>query len=91
MPETRHRILIVDDREQNRYVLTRLLQQAGYVCEQAASGKEALSKLQSRPDVAILDVHLPDVSGFNLCQQIKSDPSHRPGFGVADLGIVCLG
>lgn len=75
MPETHHRILIVDDREQNRYVLTRLLQQAGYVCEQAASGKEALSKLQSRPDVAILDVHLPDVSGFNLCQQIKSDPT----------------
>jgi signal transduction histidine kinase len=75
MPETRHRILIVDDREQNRYVLTRLLQQAGYLCEQAASGKEALSKLQSRPDVAILDVHLPDVSGFNLCQQIKNDPA----------------
>lgn len=75
MPESRHRILIVDDREQNRYVLTRLLQQAGYVCEQAASGKEAWSKLQSRPHVAILDVHLPDVSGFNLCQQIKNDPA----------------
>jgi signal transduction histidine kinase len=74
MPEIRRRILIVDDREQNRYVLTRLLQQAGYDCEQAASGKEALSKLQSLPDVAILDVHLPDVSGFNLCQQIKNHP-----------------
>ena len=75
MTEAPHRILIVDDREQNRYVLTRLLQQAGYECDQAASGKEALSKIRSLPDVAILDVHLPDASGFDLCRQIKSDPA----------------
>jgi signal transduction histidine kinase len=75
MAETQHRILIVDDKEQNRYVLTRLLQQAGYLCDQAESGKEALHKLRSLPDVAILDVHLPDVSGFDLCQQIKKDPA----------------
>src|ERR1700744_795499 len=75
MPERRRRILIVDDREQNRYLLTRLLQQAEYDCEQAASGKEALSKIQSLPDVAILDVHLPDMSGYSLCQKIKHDPT----------------
>jgi len=74
MPEKRQRILIVDDREQNRYVLARLLQQAGYECEQAGSGKDALKQIATLPDVAILDVHLPDVSGFALCQQIKKDP-----------------
>jgi len=75
MAETQPRVLIVDDREQNRYVLTRLLQQAAYQCEEAASGKEALRKLRSLPDVVILDVHLPDMSGFDLCRQIKSDPA----------------
>jgi len=75
MAETPRRILIVDDREQNRYVLTRLLQQAGYQCDQAESGGEAMRKIRSLPDVAILDVHLPDVSGFDLCRQIKSDPA----------------
>jgi len=75
MAETQRRILIVDDNEQNRYVLTRLLQQAGYQCDQAASGKEALRQLHFHPDVAILDVHLPDISGFDLCRQIKSDPA----------------
>lgn len=74
MSETRRRILIVDDREQNRYVLMRLLRQAGYECDQAASGAEALSKLERLPDVAIIDVHLPDMSGFTLSQQIKATP-----------------
>ncbi|MFZ0704036.1 MAG: response regulator [Candidatus Korobacteraceae bacterium] len=74
MAETQRRVLIVDDNEQNRYVLNRLLQQAGYQCDQAGSGKEALLKIRSLPDVAILDVHLPDLSGFDLCQQIKTDP-----------------
>ena len=56
-------------------MLSRLLEQAGYECAQAASGSEALSRIRSLPDVAILDVHLPDLSGFTLCQQIKNDPA----------------
>jgi two-component system NtrC family sensor kinase len=74
MPETRPRILIVDDREQNRYVLHRVLERAGYHCETATSGKEALERVQSLPDVAILDVHLPDLSGYEVCRKIKNDP-----------------
>jgi len=74
MDSNPHRILIVDDREQNRYVLRRILQQAGYVCDEASTGREALEKVQSIPDLAILDVHLPDSSGFNLCRAIKESP-----------------
>jgi two-component system, NtrC family, sensor kinase len=74
MAETRPRILIVDDQEQNRYILTRLLQQAGYDCDLAATGMEGLKKVISLPDIAIVDVHLPDMSGFNFCQQVKGDP-----------------
>ena len=75
MADTCPRILIVDDREQNRYVLGRLLEQSGYACDQAATGKEALEKLRVQPKVAIIDVHLPDMSGFDLCQRIKRDPA----------------
>lgn len=74
MDNSRNRILIVDDREQNRYVLRRLLQQAGYACDEAATGREALEKVQTLPDLAILDVHLPDSSGFDLCRSIKDNP-----------------
>jgi two-component system NtrC family sensor kinase len=74
MAETAHRVVIVDDQEQNRYILSRLLQQAGYDCIQAANGKDAMAKIATLPDVAIIDVHLPDISGFTLCQQIKKNP-----------------
>ncbi len=74
MDSTPNRILIIDDREQNRYVLRRVLQQAGYACDEASTGREALEKVQSLPDLAILDVHLPDFSGFELCRRIKDDP-----------------
>ena len=73
MDSLSNRILIVDDREQNRYVLRRILQQAGYACDEASTGHEALEKIQSLPDLAILDVHLPDFSGFDLCHRIKDD------------------
>src|SRR5208283_3673339 len=74
MPEKRPRILIVDDREQNRYVLCRILERAGYHCESATSGKETLERVQSLPDIVILDVHLPDLSGYDVCRKIKNNP-----------------
>ncbi len=82
MAETRpHRILIADDREQNRYILSRVLMQGGYVCEQASSGREALEKAALlAPTLIILDIHLPDASGFDICTRIKTNPatSHIP-------------
>ncbi len=74
MDSTANRILIVDDREENRYVLRRILQQAGYACDETGTGREALEKVQSLPDLVILDVHLPDFSGFELCRRIKGNP-----------------
>lgn len=67
-------ILIVDDREQNRYILCRVLQQAGYRCEHASSGREAIEKAATAlPALIILDVHLPDMSGYQVCRQLKND------------------
>jgi signal transduction histidine kinase len=75
MPESRPRLLIVDDQEQNRYVLTRVLERAGYVCEQATTARQALEKAQSLPELIILDVNLPDMSGYEVCRRLKEDPT----------------
>jgi signal transduction histidine kinase len=74
MSEGRARILIVDDREQNRYVLSRVLRQANYICVEATTGAAALELARTLPDVIILDVSLPDLSGYEVCRRIKQDP-----------------
>jgi len=74
MPERQPRILIVDDREQNRYVLCRVLRQASYECVEASKGVEALALAATLPDVIVLDVNLPDISGFEVCRRLKSNP-----------------
>lgn len=74
MTERRPRILIVDDQEQNRYVLSRVLRQANYDCLEASLGREALALAATLPDVIVLDVNLPDISGFEVCRRIKSNP-----------------
>ncbi|MGC2637211.1 MAG: response regulator, partial [Acidobacteriaceae bacterium] len=74
MPERLPRILVVDDREQNRYVLSRVLRQSNYQCLEASCGAEALALADTLPDLIILDVNLPDMSGFEITRRIKSDP-----------------
>jgi two-component system NtrC family sensor kinase len=71
------RVLLVDDTEQNRYVLSRILARAGLEVEQCTTGKEALERVQSCPDLVILDVKLPDLSGYEVCRRIKTDPVTR--------------
>ena len=68
-------VLLVDDTEQNRYVLSRILARAGLEVEQCTTGKEALERVKSSPDLVILDVKLPDISGYEVCRRIKADPA----------------
>lgn len=66
------RILNVNDDEANRYAVTRILRHAGYAVREAASGEEALQRVaESEPALVILDVRLPDMSGFEVCRRIK--------------------
>jgi PAS domain S-box-containing protein len=75
MSEPRVTILHVDDNEANRYVVTRILHNAGFTVVQAATGTAGLKAMaQQQPALVILDVKLPDVSGFEVCRQIKSNP-----------------
>jgi two-component system NtrC family sensor kinase len=69
------RILLVDDNHQNRYVLSRILHRAGFIVQECGTGQEALERLSGRPDVVVLDVKLPDISGYEVCRRIKSNPA----------------
>jgi signal transduction histidine kinase len=65
-------ILNVNDHEQTRYLVTRMLRGAGYEVLEAATGEDALRLAQTLPDLIILDVKLPDISGFQVCRMLKA-------------------
>lgn len=67
-------ILLVDDDEGNRYVLKRHLKQAGYEIIEAETGEDAIVKSQLHPDLILLDIQLPDMSGYEVCKRIKNHP-----------------
>src|SRR5512133_830443 len=69
------RILTVDDNDAMRYSLVRSLQDAGYNVVEARTGQEALLLAANAPDLITLDVNLPDMTGFQVCRQLKSDPA----------------
>ncbi|MEH2306860.1 hybrid sensor histidine kinase/response regulator [Nostoc sp.] len=75
MSEPRVIILHVDDNEANRYVVTRILQNAGFSVVEAATGAAGLkAATEHQPNLVILDVKLPDINGFEVCRQIKANP-----------------
>lgn len=69
-------ILIVDDNEANRYTLRRQLERAGYQIIQASDGTEAIElAARETPDMAIIDIGLPDISGYEVGRRIKEASS----------------
>lgn len=68
------RILVVDDLEDNLLPMKTILESEGYQVELARGGEEALSKIrQFLPDLILLDVMMPDISGFEITKQVKGD------------------
>lgn len=72
--EYREMILVVDDTEETRYLVARTLKVAGYRVIEASTGKEALEKVQQKPDLITLDIKLPDLNGVEVCRMIKAKP-----------------
>ncbi len=71
------KVLVVEDDADNREMLCEVLEQAGLVCRATDNGKSALQLLDEvRPDVAILDVGLPELDGFELARRIRRAPEH---------------
>lgn len=69
------KILIVEDEPDILEVVRIALDRSPYDIELATTGEEALNKIAaSRPDLMLLDIMLPGVSGLEVCQQLKNDP-----------------
>jgi DNA-binding response OmpR family regulator len=69
-------ILNVDDHETSRYTKSRVLRRAGFEVKEAITGYQALQVVQQeRPPIVLLDIHLPDIDGLEVCRRIKGDPN----------------
>jgi PAS domain S-box-containing protein len=84
-PERPRRLLVVDDNDASRYATVRILRAAGFEIVQAATGTDTLALLASNDiDLAVLDVNLPDIDGFQICRELRSRRE------TADLPIIYL-
>ncbi|MDQ0740494.1 response regulator [Pseudomonas sp. W4I3] len=69
------RLLIVDDNEATRYALRKRMERHGFSVFEAGTGTDGLAQIAERvPDALILDVNLPDMSGFDIVRQLRTEP-----------------
>ncbi|MBD2664331.1 response regulator receiver sensor signal transduction histidine kinase [Richelia sinica FACHB-800] len=81
-------ILVVDDTPDNLRLLSAVLTAQGYDVRKALSGKMALTACQTKiPDLILLDINMPDMDGYQVCQELKSDhtTSHIPVIFISAL------
>jgi two-component system cell cycle response regulator DivK len=79
------RLLLVEDNELNRDMLSRRLRRAGFEVALAADGEEALAAVRAqRPDLMLLDMNLPVLDGWSVCERVRQTPE------IADIPIIAL-
>jgi CheY-like chemotaxis protein len=72
------RILLVEDNEQNRFLATFLLEQAGLKVVHATNGPQGLEKARTEnPDLVLLDIQLPGIDGYEVFKKMQEDPELR--------------
>jgi len=87
MPEQKTealRALVVDDDRMVRMIVVQTLSAAGFVIDEGETGAAALQQAQKLPDVVVIDVNLPDLSGLNVCRALRASGK------TADIGVVFL-
>ena len=68
-------VLVVDDNDMNLTLVAKILELEGYRVVLARNGREAIEAVElSMPDLAILDVMMPDMDGYELCQKLRQPP-----------------
>jgi CheY-like chemotaxis protein len=79
------RVLIADDNPQGVELLEAYLSGTGYETASAADGEETLRKVRDwKPDVILLDIMMPRISGFEVCKRLRADPATR------DIGVLMI-
>lgn len=85
MADTTRHILLVEDNEVNRNMLTRRLERAGHTVITAADGETALNAMrEEQPAVVLMDMNLPVKDGWTACREAKADEAIR------DIPIIAL-
>jgi signal transduction histidine kinase len=82
-------ILVVDDNAENLRLLSQMLSERGYRVRVANSGRRALQSVQSNaPDLILLDIMMPDMNGYRVCEELKADEAFQdiPVIFVSALG-----
>jgi DNA-binding response OmpR family regulator/DNA-binding CsgD family transcriptional regulator len=78
MVNPKHDILVVDDTLENLQLLVKMLSDEGYNVRPAPSGGRAIVAVQERmPDLILLDIMMPDMDGYEVCQHLKADKRTR--------------
>jgi signal transduction histidine kinase/DNA-binding response OmpR family regulator/putative methionine-R-sulfoxide reductase with GAF domain len=73
-----NQVLVVDDHADDRKLLRRILEEAGYIVDEAAGGTEAIVKIHEEPpDLVVLDLMMPEVDGFAVLENLKSSEVTR--------------
>ncbi|MEZ5139774.1 MAG: response regulator [Acidimicrobiales bacterium] len=76
---TGEKLLLVDDEDNLRSMLEAALRHSGFDVHPAATGREALAAVpEVDPDLIVLDVMLPDLDGFAVCQRLRSEGNRTP-------------
>jgi CheY-like chemotaxis protein len=71
-------VLIIDDESASRYILVRLIQDQPYLLRQATNGTDGFRMAKEiQPVFILLDLNMPDISGFDLLDKLKADPDVR--------------
>ena len=74
----RKRVLIVEDEADTRAMIGEMIERAGYEPADAADGTEGLAKAESfRPHVILLDVRMPGLDGYEVCQGLRENPKTK--------------
>ncbi|RWR49361.1 response regulator transcription factor [Sinirhodobacter ferrireducens] len=81
----RQRVLIIEDEDNIALALDFLMSREGYEHDRLATGAGALDRIRrEHPDLVLLDVMLPDVSGYEICQEVRADA------GLSDVKILLM-
>jgi two-component system phosphate regulon response regulator PhoB len=84
-PRPAARILVVEDDDNIATALEYVISREGMDCQRVASGAEAMARIRdTRPDLVLLDIMLPEVSGYDICRDIRTDP------GLSDVRILMM-
>ena len=86
----KQKALLVEDNENNRYLLTLLLEQADFAVAAAADGRRGLEMARLEiPDVILLDIQMPEMDGYEVAARLRNDPElmHIPIVGVSSFAM----